>query len=499
MQAQPALSETHDLDLQLEDGFARALPRLCVPVRGAPVPAPEIVCFNRPLARALDLPEALQSPQGAAVLCGMASPADARPVAMAYAGHQFGGFAPQLGDGRALLLGEILDPEGRRWDLHLKGSGPTPFARGGDGKAALGPMLREYLVSEAMHALGIPTTRALAVVRTGETVQRETPRPGAVLTRVAASHIRVGTFEYLAARGDLEGLRQLADYAIARHDPDLEGAPDRYLRFLERVIARQCDLVAQWMSVGFVHGVMNTDNMTISGETIDYGPCAFMDAYDPATVFSSIDRHGRYAYGNQPRILQWNLARLAETLVPLMDDDTQRALALATERIEAVPERYRAAWLARMRAKIGLASEAAEDAPLIDDLLQILETQRIDFTQCFRRLGEAAAGDEAPVLALFERAQPMRAWLERWKARLPRDPQTPAARAEAMDRINPVYIPRNHLVEAALQAAEQDGDLGPFQRLTAVLTEPYTSRPGFETYEEPAPEHFGPYVTFCGT
>ena len=481
----------------LEDGFARALPELCVPWRGAAAPAPRRVVFNHALARELGLPEGLDSPAGAALLCGAASPADARPVAMAYAGHQFGQFVPRLGDGRALLLGEFTAVDGTRRDLHLKGSGPTPFARGGDGKAALGPMLREYLVSEALHALGIPTTRSLAVVATGETIHRDTPQPGAVLARVAASHLRVGTFEYLAARGDVAGLRRLADYAIERHDPDLAGREDRVLRLLERVIERQAALVARWMAVGFVHGVMNTDNMTLSGETIDYGPCAFMDAYDPATVFSSIDRHGRYAYGNQPRILQWNLARLAETLIPLLDSDTERALRLATERIEAVPERYRRHWLAQMRDKLGLSGEAPEDAALIEDWLDLLHRHQVDFTLAFRALTEAAGGDEIRLRRLFTRAtEALDAWLARWRRRAGTDPRAAAAR---MARANPVYIPRNHRVEEALQAAATEGDLRPFERLLDALRTPHAPRPGLERYETPAPPELGPYVTFCGT
>ncbi len=489
-----------DFEFRFDNSYARELAGCYVPWRADRVPAPRLVAFNAALAAELGLPAGLDSPAGAALLCGMDPPAGAQPLAQAYAGHQFGAFSPQLGDGRALLLGEVIDPRGRRFDLHLKGSGATPFSRGGDGKAVLGPVLREYLVAEAMHALGIPTTRALAALTTGEAVRREGLKPGAVLARVAASHLRVGTLQFFAARDEHERLRRVADYAIARHDPDLVDRDDRYLAFLARVIDRQAALVAQWMAVGFVHGVMNTDNMTLSGETIDYGPCAFMDHYDPATVFSSIDRHGRYAYGNQPAILQWNLARLAEALLPLIDpDDPDRALALAVAEIEAVPERYRAAWLARMRAKLGLASAEAGDGALVDGLFAALEGQGVDFTLFFRHLARAAEGDELPLLALFDNARDITAWLLRWRERLLRDPQEPAARVAAMNRVNPLYIPRNHLVEAALQAAEAEGDLGPFRRLLDVLADPYTERPGLDDYARPAPDDFGPYVTFCGT
>ncbi len=489
-----------DFAFRFDNSYARELAGCYVPWRADRVPAPRLVAFNAALAAELGLPAGLDSPAGAALLCGMDPPVGAQPLAQAYAGHQFGAFSPQLGDGRALLLGEIVDPRGRRFDLHLKGSGPTPFSRGGDGKAVLGPVLREYLVAEAMHALGIPTTRALAALTTGEAVRREGLKPGAVLARVAASHLRVGTLQFFAARDEHGRLRRVADYAIARHDPDLVDRDDCYLAFLARVIDRQVALVAQWMAVGFVHGVMNTDNMTLSGETIDYGPCAFMDHYAPATVFSSIDRHGRYAYGNQPAILQWNLARLAEALLPLIDpDNPDCALALAVAEIEAVPERYRAAWLVRMRAKLGLASAEAGDGALVDGLLAALEGQGVDFTLFFRHLARAAEGDELPLLALFDNARDITAWLLRWRERLLRDPQEPAARVAAMNRVNPLYIPRNHLVEVVLQAAEAEGDLGPFRRLLDVLADPYTERPGLDDYARPAPDDFGPYVTFCGT
>jgi len=475
-----------------EDSFARELEGLYVAWQGAPAPAPRLLALNEPLAAELGLDaEALRAPEAVAVLAGSAAPKGATPVAQAYSGHQFGGFSPRLGDGRALLLGELIDVEGRRRDLHLKGSGRTPFARGADGRAAVGPMLREYVVGEAMHALGIPTTRALAVVATGESVARETLLPGAVLARVAASHLRVGTFEYAAVHGGPELIRRLADYAIARHHPEAAGAENPYLALFERVVDGQASLVARWMSVGFVHGVMNTDNMSISGETIDYGPCAFLDAYDPAAVFSSIDHGGRYAYGNQPRIAQWNLARLAEALLPLLDADQDAAIGAATAALESFPGRYEASWAEGMRAKLGLTGDRGDDRALLDELLALMHAQRVDFTAGFRALSAAAArGDAAPARALFPGAESFDAWLGRWIAREPD--------AQAMDRVNPVYVPRNHLVEEALAAATA-GDIGPFDRLVDAVARPFEERPGLERYAEAAPPSFGDYVTYCGT
>ncbi len=486
------------LHLPLEDDYARKLEGFHVPWKGDEVPAPRILLFNAELAGELGLPGELESSEGAQLLCGASVPAGARPVAMAYAGHQFGQFAPQLGDGRALLLGEIRDPAGKLRDLHLKGSGPTPFSRGGDGKAALGPVLREYLMGEAMHALGIPTTRALAAVLTGEPVYRESPQPGAVLARVAASHLRVGSLEFAAARGRVADLRRLADYAISRHDPDLADRPDRYLAFLEQVAERQAQLVARWMHVGFVHGVMNTDNVTISGETIDYGPCAFVDRYVPDTVFSSIDRDGRYAFDNQPAILVWNLARLAEALLPLIDEDSRRAVEQASEVIRAVPERYRHHWLAGMRQKLGLTTAEDEDAALIDDLLECMHRGEADYTLAFRHLSAVLRGENGPFLDLFTSPRQARNWLEGWQARLAREPQAAEARAATMDRVNPLYIPRNHLVEAALSAA-LEGDLAPFRRLLAVVRQPFTVQPEADAHASPPPDDFGPFVTYCGT
>jgi serine/tyrosine/threonine adenylyltransferase len=485
---------------RFDNSFARELPELYVEWQAAEVPAPRLLVLNDELARALRLdPAELRTPEGVAALAGNLKPAGATPIAMVYAGHQFGSYAPRLGDGRALLLGEVVDNQGRRRDLHLKGSGPTPFARGGDGKAAVGPMLRELLVGEAMHALGIPTTRALAVVATGEHIAREGMLPGAVLTRVASSHMRVGTFEFAARLGDHELVRRLADHAIARHYPDVVGAEHPYVAFYERVVEAQASLVARWMLVGFIHGVMNTDNMTISGETIDYGPCAFMDAYDPATVYSSIDHGGRYAYGRQPSIAQWNLARLGETLLPLLDDDADAAVAAATDVLTSFPDRFRVHWLAGMRAKLGLVSCADDDEQLVDDLLDMMRAHKVDYTSWFRALASIPHGDDEQLRSVVEDAGAFRPWIDRWQARLAGEGRPPAVVNAAMDAVNPVYIPRNHLVEEALDAATA-GDLEPFERLLAVVTDPFLPRPGLERYAEPAPGSFARYYqTFCGT
>ncbi|MEA2155692.1 MAG: serine/tyrosine/threonine adenylyltransferase [Solirubrobacteraceae bacterium] len=482
-----------------DNSFARELEGLYVPWSATPAPAPELLALNEDLATELGVDaDALRAPGGVTVLVGNATPDGASPVAQAYAGHQFGGYSPRLGDGRALLLGEVLDVHGHRRDLHLKGSGRTPFARGGDGRAAAGPMLREYVISEAMHALGIPTTRALAVVATGEQVMRETALPGAVLVRVAASHVRVGTFQYAAAHGGTALVRRLADHAIARHHPHALEAENRYLAFYEAVVEAQASLIARWMLVGFIHGVMNTDNMTVSGETIDYGPCAFMEAFDPATVFSSIDHGGRYAYGNQPAIAQWNLARLGEMLLPLLDAEPQTAVAAATGVLQSFAERYDAHWLAGMQAKLGLAGGAGEDEALIEDLLALLQAQRVDFTSCLRALSSAVLGDDARARSLFTEPAAFDTWSERWRAQLSFQPADLPAVAEAMNRLNPVYVPRNHHVEEALAAATA-GDLQPFRRLLDVLARPFDGRPGLEAYAAPAPASFGEYRTFCGT
>jgi uncharacterized protein YdiU (UPF0061 family) len=473
--------------LTFDDTYARQFDSLVVPWQAEPAPQPSLLALNEPLAVELGVdPARLRSPGGVALLVGADLPEGTRPVAMAYSGHQFGGFSPRLGDGRALLLGEVVDVHGRRRDIHLKGSGRTPFARGGDGKAAVGPMLREHLISEAMHALGIPTTRSLAVTATGEDVVRETMLPGAVLTRVAASHIRVGTFAYAALQRDADLLPRLADHAIARHHPEAAEAEQPYLAFFERVVEAQAALIARWMLVAFVHGVMNTDNMTISGETIDYGPCAFMEAYDPATVFSSIDHGGRYAYGNQPIIGQWNLARLAETLLPLLGPDPTIA---ATAVLETFPARLHGHWLAGIRAKLALTAAQPGDEELIRDLLDTMQAARADHTTTFRALAASLRGDATRV------PRELVPWTERWRARLTGDPGTVA---DAMDAVNPLYIPRNHLVEEALAAATT-GDLQPFERLLDAVTDPFTERAGLERYTEPAPVTDAPYRTFCGT
>lgn len=475
----------------LQAHFATDLPELAAPWTAEEPPAPRLLILNTALAGELGLdPEWLRTEEGLGLLTGTRVPADAHPVAQAYAGHQFGGFA-RLGDGRALLLGELTGPDGRVRDLHLKGSGRTPFARGGDGRAAVGPMLREYVVSEAMHALGIPTTRSLAVVATGRHVQRETPLPGAVLARVASSHLRVGTFQLARATGDEGLLRRLADHAIGRHHPDAADEPEPYVALYRAVVAAQADLVARWMLVGFVHGVMNTDNMTISGETIDYGPCAFLGAFDPATVFSSIDQGGRYSYGNQPLAAEWNLARFGEALLPLLHDEQERAVAIASEVLGEFRPAYSAAWSAGMRAKLGLgrADDAAVDG-LVDDLLPLLQASHVDHTSFWRHLGSAARGDAEPMRGLFLDLAAIDAWLARWRDLGPD--------ADAMAAVNPHYVPANHLVEEALAAAVDD-DLGPLQRLLEAVTHPFTPRPELERYAEPAPEDFGRYQTFCGT
>ena len=491
-----------------DNSYARDLQGLYLPWQPAAVPEPRLLYLNHELAAELGLEaSALQGAEAAALFAGNRVPEGAAPLAQAYAGHQFGNFSPQLGDGRALLLGEVIDRQGRRRDIAFKGSGRTPFSRGGDGKAAVGPMLREVLIGEAMHALGIPTTRALAVAATGEAVQRERPLPGAVLTRVAASHLRVGTFQMFAARGELDKLHALADYAIARHDPALAGAPERHVALLRAVAGRQAALLAQWMNVGFIHGVMNTDNMTISGETIDYGPCAFMEAYDPGAVFSSIDHQGRYAYANQPRIARWNLARLAEALLPLMaaaDDEAavRQAVAQVTEVIDAFPALYATALLRGQRAKLGLqrSDDVAADSALAEDWLALLQAQQVDFTLGWRHLADAAAGDEAPLRALFTDPQAPGVWLQRWRERLAAEAADAQTCAAQMRSVSPWVIPRNHRVEEALAAASDEGDLMPFERLLAALRRPYDVTTQSAAYAAPAPAAVTAcYRTFCGT
>jgi protein adenylyltransferase len=479
------------LTVALGDRFASALPEMALPWQAAETPDPRLLALNEPLAAELGLDaDALRTPEGLALLTGTAVPEGARPVAQAYAGHQFGYYNPRLGDGRALLLGELTGVDGRLHDLHLKGSGRTPFSRGADGLAAVGPMLREYVVSEAMAALGIPTTRSLAVVATGRPVRRETLLPGAVLARVASSHLRVGSAQFARATGDLDLLRRLADEAIARHHPAAAGAEQPYLALYEAVVAAQADLVARWMLVGFVHGVMNTDNMTLSGETIDYGPCAFLEAYDPDTWYSSVDQGGRYRYGNQPLAAEWDLARLAEALLPLFAEEQEPAVALAVEALGRFRPLFDTALLAGWRAKLGLPEGLDDDVAraVVDDLLALLQANRVDLTSFCRSLSRAARDDAEPARQLVLDLAAVDAWLERWRALAPD--------ADAMDRVNPVYVPRNHLVEEALTAATA-GDLAPFERLVEVVRRPFDERPGLERYAEQGPE--GPFVTYCGT
>ena len=467
-----------------------------------PVVAPRLVRVNTALAERLGLDaEALASPESVRALAGNEVPDGATPIAAAYAGHQFGHFVPQLGDGRAVLLGEVVAPDGARFDIQLKGSGRTPFSRGGDGRAAVGPVLREYIVSEAMAALGVPTTRALAAVTTGENVRRETMLPGAVLTRVASSHIRVGTFQYFAARADAEAIRLLADHAIARHYPEVAAAENPYRALLDAVVARQASLVAHWLLIGFIHGVMNTDNCSVAGETIDYGPCAFMDAYDPAKVFSSIDQHGRYAYGNQPRIVVWNLARLAETLLPLLADEEDKAVEVAQEVLAAFSPRFEAAYFGGLRRKIGLVTEQDGDVTLVNDLLKLMAENEADFTLTFRRLCDAAADPaaDAEVRALFADPTAFDPWAARWRWRLGEEAAEPAAIRDAMRAVNPAYIPRNHLVEAALNAAIERDDFAPFEQILEVLARPFEERAGFELYAQPPKPEERVLQTFCGT
>lgn len=459
-----------------------------------PVRAPKLVIFNDSLAAFLGLdPQLLQSVVGVPVFAGNQSPEGAMPLAQAYAGHQFGHFT-MLGDGRAVLLGEQITPAGERFDIQLKGSGRTPYSRGGDGRAALGPMLREYIISEAMHGLGIPTTRSLAVVSTGEAVIRENDQPGAVLTRVAASHLRVGTFQYFAARGIVQDLRALADYTIERHYKDAQAAENRYLALLQQVIRRQAELIAKWQLAGFIHGVMNTDNMAISGESIDYGPCAFMDVYDPATVFSSIDRQGRYAYGNQPEIAAWNLARFAETLLPLLHEDEDQAVALAEDAVSDFYETYNHNWLAGMRSKLGIFNEEPEDETLIQDLLAMMHTHRADYTNTFRALTF-----EEPAETALQEAPEFARWKEQWQARLSRQQKSAAESLQLMRDSNPAVIPRNHRVEEALEAAVNREDYSVMEKLLKVLAVPYAHSPEQAEYAAVPAACSQPYRTYCGT
>ena len=488
-----------------ENTYARLPAHFYSRINPTPVSAPQLVKLNGALAEKLGLdPEFLGSAEGVEILAGNRVAEGSEPLAIAYAGHQFGHFVPQLGDGRANLLGEVLGRDGVRYDIQLKGSGPTPFSRRGDGRAALGPVLREYILSEAMAALGVPTTRALAAVTTGDKVFREWSSPGAVFTRVAASHLRVGTFQYFAARADTEGLRTLAEFAIARHDPEALASKRPVRALLQGVITRQARLVAQWMLLGFIHGVMNTDNTSISGETIDYGPCAFLEAYDAEKVFSSIDQNGRYAYSNQPHAAHWNLTRLAEALLPLLTEEEgseEAAVESAREALALFATEFEATRDAGFRRKLGLLSERNGDAALAEDLLERMQANRADFTLTFRRLCDAAedAARDAEVRALFADPAAYDEWAARWRARLADESASGQERAASMRRVNPVYIPRNHLVEAVIQAATMQQDFQPFEELLDVVTRPFEERPGFERYATPARPEECVRATFCGT
>ncbi len=506
----PTTPQTSAGGFAFDNSFARELEGMYVSWQAAPVPTPRLLKLNLALAEELGLDEtALNGELGAEIFSGNLLPVGATPVAQAYAGHQFGGYSPRLGDGRALLLGEVIDRNGQRRDIAFKGSGRTPFSRGGDGKAAIGPVLREYLIGEAMHALGLPTTRALAAVATGENILRDHgPLPGAVLTRVAASHIRVGTFQLVAARADLPTLRRLADYVIQRHYPALQEQPNPYLAMFGAVAERQAALIAGWMTVGFIHGVMNTDNMTLSGETIDYGPCAFMNRFDAATVYSSIDDNGRYAYGNQPMIAQWNLARLAEAMLPLFAEDTDAAVTLAMEILNTFPQHYQTHWLNRMRAKLGMMGSQPDDMTLANDFLGSMNGQAVDYTQAFRCLGEVAKNqghaenhDQAltTLRALYIDSTALNAWLPRWQQRV-QDDRAATEQATAMHAVNPLYIPRNHKVEEALTAASEHRDMQPFEQLLKVIQQPFVEQAGAQDYLfPPSIAECASYKTFCGT
>ena len=486
-----------------DNSYARLPEHFFARLSPTPVSKPALIQVNDDLALQLGLdPALLRSPEGIDILSGNGLPADAEPLAMAYAGFQFGGWTPQLGDGRAILLGEITDQEGCRRDIQLKGSGRTPFSRNGDGRAVLGPVLREYLVSEAMHALGVPTTRALAAVTTGEEVFRERALPGAVLTRVASSHIRVGTFQFFAARQDIDALRQLADHVIDRHYPDARESERPYLALLEAVMDAQASLVAAWKLIGFIHGVMNTDNSSISGETIDYGPCAFMDTYHPGTVFSSIDQQGRYAYANQAPIAHWNLAGLAQTLIPIIDADNKKSLELAQQTIDTFPSKFERAYNKGASKKLGLKTSETDDVLLMTDLLDTMADQHADFTLVFRRLSnlDVEPGPEDDTVSeLFDDSTALDSWVRRWRARLKRQGGDPSLRCENMASVNPAYIPRNHRVEEVIRAAEDHGDLAPFYQLHEILRHPYHEQPHHSAFQTPPRPEEVVRATFCGT
>jgi len=484
---------------QFDNSYARLPDRFFASVYPEPVEGPKLLKFNEALADELGVEADFSDPARlAAILAGNVVPPGAMPIAMAYAGHQFGNFVPQLGDGRAILLGEVVDRNGIRRDIQLKGAGPTPFSRRGDGRAALGPVLREYIVSEAMNALGLPATRALAAVATGERVFRERIEQGAVFVRVAASHVRIGTFQFFAARGDNDGVKLLADYVIERHYPELKTAENPYIELLQSVAGRQADLIARWLGVGFIHGVMNTDNMTISGETIDFGPCAFLDEYDPMKVFSSIDQMGRYAYRNQPGIGQWNIARLAECLLPLLDENEDKAVDAANAVLKTFGERFQMAWIGVFRAKIGLETEADGDGELIQALLGLMHEGQADFTLTFRRLADAADGRDEAFLGCFADPGKAAGWLSAWRERLAGETRSKEDLAAGLRAVNPAVIPRNHKVEEALAAANY-GDFGFFEKLLEALESPFEERPEFAAYMQPPKPEERVTQTFCGT
>ena len=498
-------THTNQIDLQFDNSYA-GLPEAffahCAPT---PVASPKLLRYNQALAESLGINIADEQSL-ATIFAGNQLPTGATPIATAYAGHQFGQFVPQLGDGRAILLGETLDNDGKRFDIQLKGAGPTPFSRGGDGRAPIGPVLREYILSEAMHALGVPTTRALAAVATDSPVYRETELPGGVITRVGSSHLRVGTFQFFAARQDIENLQTLTDYVIQRHYPECIDAGLPVLAMLNAVVERQAKLIAHWMKYGFIHGVMNTDNMTIAGETIDYGPCAFMDTFKTDKVFSSIDHGGRYAYGNQPVLAQWNLARLAETLLPLIDDDKDRAVALATETLDRYTTLYENNWLEQMSYKLGVGGSSEQVKPLLTTLLQAMEDQALDYSLTFRSLIELAeellrdgpeqANDSLVVIRIFPDNQQRLEWLQQWHSALQTRPETAIA---LMQQNSPIYIPRNHRVELAIRAAEDNDNYEPFNKLCDVLEDPFVEQPGAEQYALPPDPAQVVQRTFCGT
>ena len=492
-----------DAIASLSASYAQLPERFFTKVKPTPVAAPRLIMFNAPLAEEMGFDNLASEPQAlAAILGGNYLPPGMEPISMVYAGHQFGSFVPQLGDGRAILLGEVIDRSGTRRDVQLKGAGPTPYSRRGDGRAALGPVLREYLVSETMHRLGIPSTRALAAVATGEPVYRDGRLlPGAILTRVAASHIRVGTFEYFAARGDDSSIRQLADYVLNRHYPEARDSERPYLALLKAVAQRQANLIARWMSVGFIHGVMNTDNMAVSGETIDFGPCAFLEEYDPGAVFSAIDSFGRYSFGNQPHAAHWNIARFAEALLRIIDPDPTRAADSAQQIIAAFPAWFEENWTACMCKKIGLAAPEQGDREIVEALLEMMRTSRADFTNTFRKLCDAAAAtdDDIGLRALFSDPDAYDRWIKAWRLRLAREPSLPGERAQIMRQINPAFIPRNHRVEQALEAAVDRGDLALYTELSSVLSRPFEEQCAYQAYDQPARPAERVSHTYCGT